>query len=62
MESVEETLADIHRMLVRICKYIDKIEDPEYQRKKDEKSFTINVLADLFVDKLNECKEQTENK
>lgn len=59
MEPIQEKLNDIHNMLTKICNYIDKVESPEYQRKKDEKSFTINVIADLFVDKLNECKEQS---
>lgn len=59
MDPIQEKLIGIHNMLVKICNYIDKVESPEYQRKKDEKSFTINVIADLFVDKLNECKEQS---
>lgn len=58
MKSLDDKITEIHSMLVKICNYIDKVESSEYQNKKDEKNFIINVIADLFVDRLNDCKDK----
>lgn len=49
-------LLEMHQMLVKICNYIDKVEDPEYQRKQNEREFNSNVLADILVEVLNNLK------
>lgn len=39
-------------MLCKICNYIDKIESPEYEKLRNDRSFSINVAADLYVESL----------
>lgn len=56
-------LIEIHQMLCRICSYIDKVESEEYRNMEDQRAFNVNVAADMYVDKLNELKnDKTSNK
>ena len=50
-------LIEIHQMLCKICRYIDKIESPEYQNLEDKRAFNINVAADMYVEKLGQLKD-----
>lgn len=50
--SDRELLLEIHQMLVKVCNYIDKIEDPEYIKQQTDKEFSLNVAADLYVESL----------
>lgn len=51
-----QLLLEIHQMLCRICSYIDKVESEEYRNMEDRRAFNVNVAADMYVDKLNELK------
>ena len=55
-------LIEIHQMLCKICNYIDKVESPEYLELKDKRAFNINVAADMYVDKLNQLKDDILNR
>lgn len=56
MLSDRELLLEIHQMLCRICSYIDKVESEDYKNMEDQRSFNVNVTADMYVDKLNELR------
>lgn len=43
-------------MLCRICSYIDKVESEDYKNMEDQRAFNVNVAADMYVDKLNELR------
>lgn len=51
-----ELLLEIHQMLCRVCSYLDKVESEEYRNMEDQRAFNVNVAADMYVDKLNELK------
>lgn len=51
-----QLLLEIHQMLCRICGYLDKVESEEYRNMEDQRAFNVNVAADMYVDKLNELK------
>lgn len=51
-----QLLLEIHQMLCRICSYIDKVESEEYRNMEDRRAFNVNVAADMYVDKLNELR------
>ena len=57
-----QLLIEIHQMLCKICRYIDKIESPEYLELKDQRAFNINVAADMYVDKLKQLKDDILNR
>lgn len=44
-------------MLCKVCSYIDKVESEDYRNMEDQRAFTVNVAADMFVDKLEELKK-----
>ena len=50
--SDRELLLEIHQMLCKVCNYIDKVESPEYEKLRADKEFSLNVAADLYVEKL----------
>lgn len=52
----KKLLIEIHQMLKKVCDYIDKLESPEYQKKLDEKEFSINVAADLYANTLEKLR------
>lgn len=54
--SDKELLLEIHQMLVKICNYIDRTESDEYKQKDYNMQFLLNVVADMYVDKLNQLK------
>lgn len=54
--SDRELLLEIHQMLCRICSYIDKVESEDYKNMEDQRAFNVNVAADMYVDKLNELR------
>lgn len=54
-----QLLLEIHQMLCRICRYLDKVESEEYRNMEDQRAFNVNVAADMYVDKLNELKNGT---
>lgn len=56
MLSDRELLLEIHQMLCRICSYIDKVESEDYKNIEDQRAFNVNVAADMYVDKLNELR------
>lgn len=56
MLSDRELLLEIHQMLCRICSYIDKVESEDYKNMEDQRAFNVNVAADMYVDKLNELR------
>lgn len=39
-------------MLQKVCSYIDMVESPEHIKMKEDKAFSINVAADLYVEQL----------
>ena len=43
-------------MLYKICNYIDKIQSPEYIKAMEDKDFSINVAADLYVEQLEKLR------
>lgn len=45
-----ELLLDIHQKLCKVCSYIDKIQTPEYIKAMEDRDFSINVAADLYVE------------
>ena len=51
-----QLLLEIRQMLCRICRYLDKVESEEYRNMEDQRAFNVNVDADMYVDKLNELK------
>lgn len=51
-----ELLLEIHQMLYKICNYIDKIQSPEYIKAMEDKDFSINVAADLYVEQLEKLR------
>lgn len=57
-----QLLIEIYQMLCKICRYIDKIESPEYQDLEDKRAFNINVAADMYVDKLKQLKDDILNR
>lgn len=56
MMTDRELLLDIHQKLCKVCSYIDMIQTPEYIKSMEDRDFSINVAADMYVDKLNELK------
>lgn len=50
MEEILRLLRDNNQMLRLICNYLASQGSTEHQ---DSKNLMINILADLFVDKLN---------
>lgn len=52
MLSDRELLLDIHQKLCKVCSYIDKVESPEYIKANNDREFSLNVAADLYVEKL----------
>ncbi len=51
-----ELLLEIHQMLCKVCNYIDKIQTPEYIKLLEERDFSINVAADLYVEQLEKLR------
>lgn len=51
-----QLLLEIHQMLCKVCNYIDKVESSEFIKQSEEREFTINVAADLFVEALEKKK------
>lgn len=45
-------------MLVKVCNYIDKVENPEYQKKIWERDFNNNMLADLATERLEQIRNE----
>lgn len=56
--SDRELLLEIHQMLYKVCNYIDKVESPEYEKLRADKEFSINVAADLYVEKLERLRRR----
>lgn len=52
-----ELLLDIHQMLCKVCNYIDKVDSSEYQKLRDDRSFSINVAANLYVDTISNLRK-----
>ena len=52
-----QLLLEIHQMLCKVCNYIDKVESGEYRNMEDQRAFNVNVVADMYVDKLKELKD-----
>ena len=59
--SERELLEDIHRMLKRICGYIDKLESPEHKQQDYNMQFMLNVAADMYVESLEKLRNTKEN-
>ena len=58
-----QLLLEIHQMLCKVCNYIDKVESPEYIRANNDREFSLNVAADLYVEKLERLRYgNTENR
>lgn len=51
-----ELLLDIHQKLCKVCSYIDKIQTPEYIKAMEDRDFSINVAADLYVEQLEKLR------
>lgn len=59
--SDRELLEDIHKMLTKICNYIDKIEDPKHIQKDYNMQFLLNVVADMYVESLEKIRTNNED-
>lgn len=57
-----ELLLDIHQKLCKVCSYIDKIQTPEYIKAMEDRDFSINVAADLYVEQLEKFFGKTYSK
>lgn len=55
--SDRELLLEIYQMLCKVCNYIDMIQTPEYNKAMDERDFSINVAADLYVEQLEKLRK-----
>ena len=53
-----ELLLEIHQMLCKISSYNDKIQTPEYVKAMEDRDFSINVAADLYVEMLEKQRKQ----
>ena len=53
-----ELLLEIHQMLCKVCNYIDMIQTPEYIKAMEDRDFSINVAADLYVEMLEKYKNR----
>lgn len=53
MEEIKSLLKENNEMLKYICSYIYNKNSSDYLAKEDLKDFCLNVIADIFVDKLN---------
>lgn len=51
-----ELLLEIHKMLTKVCNYIDKVESIEYKQGDYNSQFLLNVAADMYVETLNNLK------
>lgn len=56
MLSDRELLLDIHQKLCKVCSYIDKIQTTEYIKAMEDRDFSINVAADLYVEQLEKLR------
>lgn len=56
-----ELLLDIHQKLCKVCNYIDKIQTPEYIKAMEDRDFSINVAADLYVEQLEKLRNGDSN-
>ena len=45
-----------------MCNYIDKIQTPDYIKSMEDKNFSINVAADLYVEQLEKLRREKNNK
>lgn len=54
--SDRELLLAIYEMLVKVSGYIDKIQTPEYIKAMEDRDFSINVAADLYVEQLEKLR------
>lgn len=59
--SDRELLLEIHQMLCKVCNYIDKIQSPEYIKAMEDRDFSINVAADLYVEQLEKLRHGESN-
>lgn len=48
-------------MLCKVCNYIDMIQTPEYVKAMEDRDFSINVAADLYVEMLEKYKNGEDN-
>lgn len=53
-----EILLEIHQMLCKINNYIDKIQSPAYIKALEDRDFSINVAADLYVEQLEKLRNE----
>lgn len=53
-----ELLLEIYTMLSKVCSYIDKIQTPEYIKSMEDRDFSINVAADLYVEQLEKLRKR----
>lgn len=48
-------------MLCKVCNYIDRIQTPEYVKAMEDRDFSINVAADLYVEQLEKLRHGNSN-
>lgn len=53
-----ELLLEIYQKLCKICSYIDMIQSPEYIKAMEDRDFSINVAADLYVEQLEKLRHE----
>lgn len=60
--SIEDRLLllSINQKLDKVCSYIDKIQSPEYIQESEEREFSINVAADIYVEQIKQYKKNGE--
>lgn len=58
MSTDRELLLEIHQMLCKVSSYIDKIQTPEFIKAMEDRDFSINVAADLYVEMLEKQRKQ----
>lgn len=59
--SDRELLEDIHKMLTKVCSYVDKVEDEDYKQEDRNIQFLLNVAADMYIELLEKLRRNETN-
>ena len=61
LEEIHSTLKVLLIELRKVSSYIDKIQSPEYIKAMEDRDFSINVAADLYVEQLEKLRHENNN-